>query len=555
MYCGDETGSFIGELTSSSCRFGYGGEDCPKSVLSSFMYKDGTIPVSTNKCYYLNYLKDNKSGDTTSLQDEDVVPIFQLYPRRNIENSKTTDISASTDPNDYLNNGYIENFDAWENAWHKSFQALNVNRKNKHTTGGKFVQTKRKFSSGMQSSTISSTEENENGEIIHPILAIDHGNTHLSPELFTGEKYNNAIIEKQKNTMLEILYESLSAPATFIAPSPMLASFGNGRQTSLVVDIGAGGTRVTPIVDGLVLQQAQRRNGRGGDWLGAIQERVVQDIILKKTRNRGNLKAIIPRYALGLSPKHLEGVQKSIFHQMAIRDCMYEMKTAPHVNGVAFYRNDEWTIPFLKPKDEDDEDIQETQMEVEDEEEDKNESESDDEDEEENIDYDIVSKKSYHLPDGTKISLEKTKDGKDLCRLNELLFASELPFSTEPSSEATSKARPATHSDLPIHELIKDSLSAVADADVRKELCGNIILTGAASLVTNIEQRLSLETQYLVPGMYKCKVIASRNSVERRYASWIGASVLSSLGSFQQLWLSRREYEEYGTTLASQRFP
>eukprot|EP00979_Chaetoceros_neogracilis_P011211 scaffold2722_cov174-Chaetoceros_neogracile.AAC.1 len=143
MYCGDETGSFIGELTSSSCRFGYGGDDCPKSVLSSYMYQDGTIANSTNHCGFLN--KINKDG-----VDQDIVPIFQPYPK------ESSSSSSSTDPNDYLNNGLIENYDAWENTWHKAFHQLNVGTRNKHTKGGNQIPTKRIYSSGVSSDHIAS---------------------------------------------------------------------------------------------------------------------------------------------------------------------------------------------------------------------------------------------------------------------------------------------------------------------------------------------------------------------------------------------------------------
>ena len=90
---------------------------------------------------------------------------------------------------------------------------------------------------------------------------------------------------------------------------------------------------------------------------------------------------------------------------------------------------------------------------------------------------------------------------------------------------------------------------------MRKELCGNIILSGASSLYPNLEQRLSLEVSHLVPSMYRCKIIASRSTIERRHASWIESSILSSLGSFQQLWLGKAEYEEFGVVMEAQRFP
>lgn len=42
--------------------------------------------------------------------------------------------------------------------------------------------------------------------------------------------------------------------------------------------------------------------------------------------------------------------------------------------------------------------------------------------------------------------------------------------------------------------------------------------------------------------------------IERRFGVWIGGSILASLGSFQQLWLSKAEYEELGPLLANNRF-
>jgi actin-related protein len=163
----------------------------------------------------------------------------------------------------------------------------------------------------------------------------------------------------------------------------------------------------------------------------------------------------------------------------------------------------------------------------------------------------------YELPDGTSISFQESSPGYDFRRLPELFFATgTLPFQTAPSSSSnTYNHNEASTSLMSIRELIQASLSAVPDADIRKELTSNIILTGASSLYGNMEQRLSLELSALLPNVFKTKVIASRDSVERRFAPWIGASILSSLGSFQQLWLGRREYDEYGALLSLQRFP
>lgn len=41
--------------------------------------------------------------------------------------------------------------------------------------------------------------------------------------------------------------------------------------------------------------------------------------------------------------------------------------------------------------------------------------------------------------------------------------------------------------------------------------------------------------------------------MERRYSSWVGGSILGCLGSFQQLWVSKQEYEESGKVCAVSR--
>jgi actin-related protein len=162
------------------------------------------------------------------------------------------------------------------------------------------------------------------------------------------------------------------------------------------------------------------------------------------------------------------------------------------------------------------------------------------------------SNSTYQLPDGTSIDLS-TSFGKDLCQIPELLFADTLPFEAG-ESQQTQQLLP-TMSNSPLHKLVHESLLAVGDVDMRKELAGSICVTGGSSLLSNVDTRLSQELSSILPAFVKPKIVASRISVERSCASWIGGSILTSLGSFQQLWLSRTEYEEYGATMAIQRFP
>ncbi|MBN3273666.1 ACL6A protein, partial [Polyodon spathula] len=53
----------------------------------------------------------------------------------------------------------------------------------------------------------------------------------------------------------------------------------------------------------------------------------------------------------------------------------------------------------------------------------------------------------------------------------------------------------------------------------------------------------------------RLKLIASNSSVERRFSPWIGGSILASLGTFQQMWISKQEYEEGGKQSVERKCP
>ena len=85
--------------------------------------------------------------------------------------------TVQIDPNDYLDNGIIENYDAWENAWQTAMRQLHVGTLNKHTRGGTRISTPRLHSSGLKSSFIQKGEmetepEPEPGVIMHPLLCL-----------------------------------------------------------------------------------------------------------------------------------------------------------------------------------------------------------------------------------------------------------------------------------------------------------------------------------------------------------------------------------------------
>jgi actin len=55
-----------------------------------------------------------------------------------------------------------------------------------------------------------------------------------------------------------------------------------------------------------------------------------------------------------------------------------------------------------------------------------------------------------------------------------------------------------------------------------------------------IAERIQKEITALAPSSMKIKVVAPP---ERKYSVWIGGSILASLSTFQQMWISKQEYD------------
>jgi len=118
--------------------------------------------------------------------------------------------------------------------------------------------------------------------------------------------------------------------------------------------------------------------------------------------------------------------------------------------------------------------------------------------------------KSYELPDGQVITI-----GAERFRCPEVLF--------QPSMIGMEAAG--------IHETTYNSIMK-CDVDIRKDLYGNIVLSGGSTMFPGIADRMSKEITSLAPSSMKIKVVAPP---ERKYSVWIGGSILASLSTFQQV--------------------
>ncbi|XP_052274037.1 actin-3-like [Dreissena polymorpha] len=132
--------------------------------------------------------------------------------------------------------------------------------------------------------------------------------------------------------------------------------------------------------------------------------------------------------------------------------------------------------------------------------------------------------KSYELPDGQVITI-----GNERFRCPEAMF--------QPSFLGMESAG--------IHETTYHSIMK-CDVDIRKDLYANIVISGGSTMFPGIADRMQKEITALAPPTMKIKIIAPP---ERKYSVWIGGSILASLSSFQQMWISKQEYDEAGPSI------
>ncbi|XP_072937718.1 actin-like protein 6A [Epargyreus clarus] len=84
------------------------------------------------------------------------------------------------------------------------------------------------------------------------------------------------------------------------------------------------------------------------------------------------------------------------------------------------------------------------------------------------------------------------------------------------------------------------------DADARPALWGCVVACGGAAAAGGWLERVARELAARAPSSHRIKTHAPPAPAERRFAAWIGGSILASIGSFQQMWISSQEYGEGG---------
>ena len=86
---------------------------------------------------------------------------------------------------------------------------------------------------------------------------------------------------------------------------------------------------------------------------------------------------------------------------------------------------------------------------------------------------------------------------------------------------------------------------------------GNVILSGGGACVENLLEHVRDEVEGIIHTHtlgWKVKVLALPIP-ERSVSAWLARSILASLGSFNEMWMTRKEYEESGSSKVNRKCP
>lgn len=310
----------------------------------------------------------------------------------------------------------------------------------------------------------------------------------------------------KRETLTELLFEKYKVPALYLAKSAVLSAFASGRSTALVVDGGASSMSVTPVYDGYVLYDGIRRSSLAGDGLS---DRFVDMLESKKGI------PIVPHYrvksksavgeaepAVFVAREH-PGLTDS-FIKYSKRDVVLDFQSmAGRVASPSYNTDLLATLPTT----------------------------------------------SHEFPNGYHNSF-----GLERYDVSELLFD---PQKAEQDEAAVQDAEMATgagggvgpvpEGSRGVHHLIKESVDS-CDIDIHNNMWTSIVLTGGTTLYDGFVDRLTSELAKPThsPVTAKVKILQQMSGAQRQFSPWVGGSILASLGSFQQMWVSREEYEESG---------
>lgn len=136
--------------------------------------------------------------------------------------------------------------------------------------------------------------------------------------------------------------------------------------------------------------------------------------------------------------------------------------------------------------------------------------------------------REYKLPDGSIVRI-----GDQLYQAPEALFSPEQLGVQSPG----------------LSRMVSSSI-AKCDADIQKMLYREMVLSGGTTLFRGLDGRLLRELEQAASTGTTIKVTAPP---DRCFSTWMGASIVTSLSSFKQMWVTSADFKEFGTSVVQRR--
>ena len=302
-------------------------------------------------------------------------------------------------------------------------------------------------------------------------------------------------VKGKREKLAEIMFEKYNVPAFFLCKNAVLTAFANGRSTGLVLDSGATHTTAVPVYDGYVIQQAIVKSPLAGDFISMEVKKLMEELEID----------VIPPYMIkskehvtfmeepSWKKKDLPEVTKS-YHNYMVKDVYQDFAASVlQVMDTPYEQSGAETMPNIH----------------------------------------------YEFPNGYNQDF-----GYEKYKACEGLF--------DPSMI---KDLPSGNTMLSVGHVVTTSVG-MCDIDIRPSLYSSVIVAGGNTLLQGFTDRLNKDLSTKTPPSMRLKIISgTTGSAERRFSSWIGGSILASLGSFQQMWISKQEYEEGGKACVERKCP
>ncbi|KRZ19123.1 Actin-like protein 6A [Trichinella zimbabwensis] len=319
-------------------------------------------------------------------------------------------------------------------------------------------------------------------------------NTCNYPILFSEASWNT---RTKRERLTEVMFEKFGIPAFYVSKNSVLAAFANGRQTAIVLDSGATHTTASPVYDGFCMTNAIVKTSLGGIALNNHIKKLFQEIgveVIPKYMVKSKQPVAEGHPARWKKKKNLPEVTSS-FHDFCIKEVFEDFKASVcQVSDAA-----------LDP-----------------------------------IIVDKFPRVNFEFPNGFSVDF-----GRERFEVGEALFDLSYLKSLQGQN---------IHPVLSVSSAVHTSVN-ICDSDYRTALYNSVVVTGGNSLLPGFVDRFIHEVNTRSSSNAKVKIHSAVTASERRFGAWIGGSILASLANFQQMWISKQEYEETGRGIVEKKCP